>query len=277
MLTPELPTVHETSKVILPDGAFKHAFSCFDELQTVLERANILPEDFAVEVGFFQELRNAQGIYFSCQKAVPEALAESVVDIFRPFPCIFLPLSSSIRIGGSSGGSGEEHYRKGKQPQPLKGLGGKDLRGERSPGGGGGGTKEGRSSGGNGEGENTSGGGPRGDHDPKKKRMYGYDYRPDINEKTSQKAPEANHYQRRKRRLIKPVSKAGSSRGKNGVGISKVDVDANGSDNQKHGVSGNFESTVEFGSGFRNPQWMRVRANILVRVNIVFFFVNVLS
>lgn len=91
--------VQVTSNVILANDAFKHVVGCFDGLVATLGQANILPEDFTVDVGFLQEDRSCQGVYFSCQKTLPVELAESLIDIFHPFPYVFL---SPLQSGGET-------------------------------------------------------------------------------------------------------------------------------------------------------------------------------
>jgi len=81
----ERPTIQMTSDVILAIDAFKHVVSHFDELQTVLGQADILPQDFTVDVGFVQELGNIQGVYLYCQKLLQEKLTESLADVFNLF------------------------------------------------------------------------------------------------------------------------------------------------------------------------------------------------
>jgi hypothetical protein len=95
----ELQAVQVVSNVILANDAFEHVIGRFDKLATVLGHANILAEDFIVEVGFLQELNNAQGVYFSCQKTLSEELSDSLIEIFHPFPYILLPLSESLTSG----------------------------------------------------------------------------------------------------------------------------------------------------------------------------------
>ena len=83
-----------TSNIIFATDAFEHVASRFDNLRTVFGEADILPQDFAIEVGFVPELLgNIEGVYLYCRKPLKDELAELLVDIFHPFPYILLPLS----------------------------------------------------------------------------------------------------------------------------------------------------------------------------------------
>jgi hypothetical protein len=176
-----------TSNVILANDAFQHVVSCFDELVAILSRANILPEDFTVEVGFLQERRNCQGVYFSCQKTLPEELVESLIDIFHPFPYVFLSPSQSggetttnlhsnppynvlsgaqdkgnqravSSEGSSGGGSGSGSGRDGSDSSGDGGSGSGENGGS-GGGGSGGGPGSGGGDGGSGGGDGGGGGG----------------------------------------------------------------------------------------------------------------------
>jgi uncharacterized membrane protein YgcG len=140
----ELPIV--TSNVTFATDAFKHVVSCFHELQTVLGHANILPNDFAVEVGFIQELKNSQGVFLFCDAKLEANIAESLVDIFRPFPYILLPLPKDLpggdemTIDSSSPNDSGGYQDKGKQRtvSSAQGGGGEGSGGSGEGSGGGG-------------------------------------------------------------------------------------------------------------------------------------------
>jgi len=166
--------VQVTSNVILANDAFKHVVSCFDRLVAILSQANILPEDFTVEVGFLQERRNCQGVYFSCQKTLPEELAELLIDIFHPFPYIFLPPLDSESGGETTNLHSYPPYNvlsgtqdKGKQ-RTVSSEGGGGSSGLGGDEGGGSGNdssgwgENGESGGGGSDGDSGSGGGSGG-------------------------------------------------------------------------------------------------------------------
>ena len=225
--SPELPTIQVTSDVIMANDAFQHVVGCFDKLQTTLGQAGILPEDFAVEVGFVQELQNTQGFYFSCQKTLPEELAELLVDIFHPFPYILLPYSERIAGDGETITTEAPSVPcnvlgdadKGKQPAvSFRGSGCGD---EGLPGDGEGNGED--------EGEGEGRGGDRGE---------------------------------------------GSS---GGGGLDGGSKPGGGEEDQKNQLSGDFESIVKFEDAQGDMQTIKMRANVVTRVNIILLFMDVLS